>query len=133
MPMATDDERRDVARKLRELEPCLFDDGEYIDCGEVEEAIGLVNDDGAWYRADGVMRLADLIEPGSSATPPRHVTDASATVGASQMEQLLALADEMEYDADVENAAKYDPMLGSIARMQVKYANRIREALGEGA
>lgn len=43
---------------------------------------------------------------------------------------LLALADEMEYDADVENAAKYDPMLGSIARMQVKYANRIREALG---
>lgn len=41
-----------------------------------------------------------------------------------------ALADEMEYDADVENAAKYDPMLGAIARMQVKYANRIREALG---
>ena len=46
---------------------------------------------------------------------------------------LKGLADEMEYDADAENAAKYDPMLGSIARMQVKYANRIREALGEGA
>lgn len=60
--MATDAERRDVARRLRELVPCLFDDGEYIDCGEVEEALGLVNDDGAWYKADGVMRLADLIE-----------------------------------------------------------------------
>lgn len=128
--MATDDERREVARRLRELVPCLFDDGEYIDCGEVESALGLVCDDGAWYEAEGVMRLADLIEPGSSATPPRRVTDASATVGASQMEQLLALADEMEYDADAENAAKCDPMLGSIARMQVKYANRIRVALG---
>lgn len=61
--MITDDERKEVARGLRELETCLFDDGEYIDCGEVEEALGLVNDDGAWYRADGVMRLADLIEP----------------------------------------------------------------------
>lgn len=61
--MATDDERREVARRLRELVPCLFDDGEYIDCGEVEEALGLVNDDGSWYKADGVMRLADLIDP----------------------------------------------------------------------
>lgn len=31
--MTSDDERREVARRLRELEPCLFDDGEYIDCG----------------------------------------------------------------------------------------------------
>lgn len=67
MGRVSDKERREVAAKLRKLEPCLFDDGEYIDCGEVEEALGLVNDDGAWYRADGVMRLADLIEPSSDA------------------------------------------------------------------
>ena len=60
--MPTDDERREVARRLRELEVCELD-GEFIDCGEVESVLGLVSDDGAWYEADGVMRLADLIEP----------------------------------------------------------------------
>lgn len=58
----TDDERREVARRLRELEVCEFD-GEFIDCGEVENALGLMSDDGAWYEAEGVTRLADLIEP----------------------------------------------------------------------
>lgn len=63
----------------------------------------------------------------------RLVHDAAVELTGIDRDALLALADEMEYDADAENAAKYDPMLGSIARMQVKYANRIREALGEGA
>lgn len=70
------EERREVARRLRELVPCLFDDGEYIDCGEVEEALGLVNDDGAWYKADGVMRLADLIEPDGADPGPRDLAGA---------------------------------------------------------
>lgn len=61
--MITDEERREVARRLRGLEHCLFDDGEYIDCREVEIALGLLSDDGAWYESDGVKRLADLIEP----------------------------------------------------------------------
>lgn len=63
----------------------------------------------------------------------RLVHDAAVELTGIDRDALLALADEMEYDADAENAAKCDPMLGSIARMQVKYANRIREALGEGA
>lgn len=61
--MITDEERREVANKLRELEVGEFDDGEYYDRGEVEDAIGLFTDDGAWYEADGVGALADLIEP----------------------------------------------------------------------
>lgn len=60
--MPTDEERREVARRLRGLEVCELD-GEFIDCGEVEVALGLVSDDGAWYEAEGIMRLADLIEP----------------------------------------------------------------------
>lgn len=64
----SEEERHEVARRLRGLEHCLFDDGEYIDCGEVEIALGLVSDDGAWYEADGVNRLADLIEPQTERT-----------------------------------------------------------------
>lgn len=41
-----DDERREVARRLRELEVCEFD-GEFIDRGEVENVLGLVSDDAA--------------------------------------------------------------------------------------
>lgn len=61
--MTTDEERREVARRLRGLVAGDFDDGEFYDRGEVEDALGLVTDDGAWYEADGVQRLADLIEP----------------------------------------------------------------------
>lgn len=61
--MTTDDERREVARKLRELGVGDFGYGEFYDCAEVEDVLGLVTDDGAWYEASGVRRLADLIEP----------------------------------------------------------------------
>lgn len=61
--MITDEERREVAKRLRELDADDFGDGEYYDCGEVENALGLVTDDGAWYEADGVRRLANLIDP----------------------------------------------------------------------
>lgn len=59
----TDEERREVARKLRGIEAAQFDEGELVDCGEVEAELGLVSDDGAWYRLEDVQRLADLIEP----------------------------------------------------------------------
>ena len=59
----SDDERREVAARLRELVADWFDDGEFYDRGEVEAVLGLATDDGAWYEAAGVRRLADLIEP----------------------------------------------------------------------
>lgn len=45
--MIADDEFREVARKLRELDAADFDGGEFYDCAEVEDALGLVTDDGA--------------------------------------------------------------------------------------
>lgn len=131
--MAIDEERRDVARRLRGLEPCLFDDGEYIDCGEVEEAIGLVNDDGAWYRADGVMRLADLIEPDISGHNSGHRSEMSGhcpEMSGIDRDALLELADELE------RAACYRQMRGELCapigvRVIREYICRIREAVGD--
>lgn len=60
--MPTNDERREVAKKLRELEVGDFPDGRFYDWGEVETALGLV-DYGSWYKEADVLRLADLIEP----------------------------------------------------------------------
>lgn len=60
--MPTNDERREVAKNLRELEVGDFTDGRFYDWGEVETALGLV-DYGSWYEEADVLRLADLIEP----------------------------------------------------------------------
>jgi hypothetical protein len=59
----SDTDRRKVAAMLRGLGIAEFDDEEFIDCGEVEDTLGLVTEDGAWYRAEGVLHLADLIQP----------------------------------------------------------------------
>lgn len=106
--MVADDERREVARGLRELEVCEFD-GEFIDCGEVENALGLVSDDGAWYEAEGVTRLADLIEP------------------SCDQERLLAIATMMA--ADSVRSAKQGI---SVSPVYILHAARdIAEACGE--
>lgn len=55
--------RLEVAEGLRGIEAVQFDEGELVDCGEVEAELGLASDDGAWYRLEDVMRLADLIDP----------------------------------------------------------------------
>lgn len=60
--MVTNDERREVAQKLRELEVGDFPDGRFYDWGEVETALGIV-DYGSWYKEADVQRLARLIEP----------------------------------------------------------------------
>lgn len=68
--MPTNEERRAMAARLRELDAAEDSSGgEFYDCVEVEEAIGLLIDlDGAWYEADGVRHLADLLEPGPERT-----------------------------------------------------------------
>lgn len=60
--MATDEERREVAGKLRGLEQTQWDEGIMCDLGEVVDALGLVSDDGAWVMANAVEHLADLID-----------------------------------------------------------------------
>ena len=99
--MKTYNERREVARRLRELEVCEFD-GEFIDCGEVENALGLVSDDGAWYEAEGVTRLADLIEPPRQCPcydSGRHWCSIH-DVPIIDREALLALADDIDKQTD---------------------------------
>ena len=149
--MASDSERREEARGLRGLVPCRFDDGEYIDCGEVEEALGLVNDDGAWYKADSVMRLADFVEPSEPKVRcvaevkvdgerlEELVHDAAVELTGIDREALLALADELDKDADnIISAARNARFTGGGPRMgEAKHdacewrciARRIREAL----
>lgn len=107
--MMTDDDRREVAARLRDLRPgACFDD--------VYEAIGAYGP--SPYESRGLsatglaMRLADLIEPSC---------DRAA---------LLALADEMN-----RKASNWDVTQGDVplvhAGYLMGYADRIREALGE--
>lgn len=60
--MINDDKCRKVAEELRTLEIGEFDDGDFFDCGEVDNVLGLDTDDGAWYEARGVWNLAMLID-----------------------------------------------------------------------
>lgn len=124
--MKTYNERREVARRLRELEVCEFD-GEFIDCGEVENALGLVSDDGAWYEAEGVTRLADLIEPPRQCPcydSGRHWCSIH-DVPIIDRDALLALADDLDRMGD---GSMYDPCISD----EYGIARRIREALGLG-
>lgn len=60
--MATSDERREVARKLREASAC----GEGISCCSVDKALELRYDDdyfGDVFECESVRDLADLIDP----------------------------------------------------------------------
>lgn len=107
--MTTDDEKRRVAKKLREYaswdgeEDCLVDCADWgervlnlLDCGDTE---------GECYAA-----LADLIDP-------------DILSGPCDRDALLALADEMDmaYPDSRDVAVEYIE----------DYARRIREALGE--
>ena len=124
--MKTYNERREVARRLRELEVCEFD-GEFIDCGEVENALGLVSDDGAWYEAEGVTRLADLIEPPRQCPcydSGRHWCSIH-DVPIIDREALLALADDIDKQTD---GSMFDIWLEDGHYI----ARRIRGACGEG-
>lgn len=123
--MPTDNERREAARRLRGLEVCELD-GEFIDCGEVEGALGLVSDDGVWYEAEGVMRLADLIEPsGHECVPGECPINVRHDNDRIDRDALLALADEIEFDGGgaLDDGDWCKPLL-------IEYARRIREAVG---
>ena len=110
--MVTDDDRREVARMLRELPG----DSTYPDL------IGVIADRDGWYpAADAADRLADLIEPNCD------------------REALLALASGLEADADRILRAARNARFGGGPRMgEAKHdayewrsiARRIREALG---
>lgn len=57
-----DNERREVAKKLRNLDVRIYDAYRLIHPYDVDVALGLVHDDEYWFTADSVYRLADLID-----------------------------------------------------------------------
>lgn len=95
--MPTDEERREVAARLRELATDWFIDGEFYDRGEVEDVLGLVTDDGAWYEAAGVRRLADLIEPEERTCRMEPTGDGSVVCSACRTEYTSRWLHEGEY------------------------------------
>ena len=124
--MVTDDERREVAARLREL---------HLGGGS-KDLIELTLSDaiGAW-RESGMSwdfiteRLADLIDP--DCEEGRY--SVARTVRPVDRGALLALADEIEYGASSDDGEYHDlpaTMVAAVARKQMEYARRIREACG---
>ena len=108
--MATDDERREVARRLREIRPCKSGHNEWW---RIAQALGLKEPAGwfGWekFEPDSVNRLADLIEP------------------SCDRERLLAIATTMA--ADSVRSAKQGI---SVSPVYILHAARdIAEACGE--
>lgn len=139
-PMPTDDERREVARRLRELDHSDLQESlicAYLDALGIkgyEDWIGIAH------------RLADLIEPSEPKVMcvaevkvdgeqlERLVHDAAVELTGIDRDALLKLADEIEYGAGTDDG-EYKDMPGfivaAIARQEIAYARRIREACGE--
>ena len=128
--MVTDDERREVAERLRSF---VTDDSVYadVDACRVLHGIGLYykDIDRIYFSGFDVARLADLIDP--DCEEGRY--SVARTVRPVDREALLALADEIEYGASSDDGEYHDlpaPMVAAVARKQMEYADRIREALG---
>ena len=139
--MPTDDERREVARRLRELRLKPWDD---TAC-EIVSCVGIVCCNSECHGSDETPecaralcdRLADLIDPGEPKVKcvaevkvdgerlEELVHDAAVKLTGVDRDALLALADEMDSVGDA--LSKGYCMTGGTAH---RYARRIREALG---
>ena len=140
--MPTDDERRRVARKLREYASWDGEEDCFVDCADWgERVLNLLYRDGEDHtEGEYYARLADLIEPGEPKVKcvaevkvdgerlEQLVHDAAVELTGIDRDALLALADEMygrldEYDVGLHGGIY-------MANEMRKYARRIREALG---
>ena len=120
--MVTDDERRDVAERLREL-------ADYCDENEMslsdDDWPGILSDyiwpeDGGYHiYDDDCRRLADLIDPDTTT----DTTNSPDLTTKCDRDALLALADELEGEG-LAGWASGPINVG-------EYARRIREACGE--
>lgn len=134
----TDDERREVAQRLRELRLDPWDDA----ACEIALCAGVACCNSECHGSDETpectmalaSRLADLIEPDESGqnqdTNPDTVQKESPAVlkvPECDRDALLGLADEMQGHADAED---YDGDGRINAGCLWSYADRIREALG---
>ena len=153
--MITDDERREVARRLRGQAKMLGPNMDAHEFAHYTADVIDVNECMTWYEME--LRLADLIEPSCDRDAPkkaaeemfgkmRHSTKEEADAYDAMLksksveihpvdrEALLALADEIEYGASSDDGEYHDlpaTMVAAVARKQMEYARRIREACGE--
>ena len=120
--MATDDERRKVAERLRELELGVI--GTFIPTVELAENILKSID----YGRSGAMTpygcLADLIDPGDTSQDCRDTV-------ACDREALLALADDVADSAAMATVMDASEGAKMLAEMLHDIARRIRESCGE--
>lgn len=135
--MPTDDERREVARRLRELH--LGGGSKDLIERTLSDAIGAWHESGMSW--DFITeRLADLIEPSEPKVKcvaeikvdgeqlEKLVHDAAVELTGIDRDALLALADEMQKDSEI--AASWWGFGCIDAKQVYDYANRIREAVG---
>lgn len=139
--MTTDEERREAARRLREIRPCKSG---HIEWWKIAQALGLKELDGwfGWekFEPDNANHLADLIDPPAAAhecVPGECPLNVCHDNDRIDRERLLALADEFDGKADY-IASCIEGMDGDLDMHAVEaeaeqreYARRIREACGE--
>ena len=132
MHVVSDDERRRVAEGLRGLNGNIShvrrvyeDEGFSILCNDQADYYQICHAVAGYLPAEHMHPcdydelhdlLADLIEP------------------SCDRDALLALADEIEYGASSDDGEYHDlpaTMVAAVARKQMEYARRIREACGE--
>ena len=122
--MITDDERREVARRLRKCTPPTSyrqsQGGGWAHLCDMALAVGFKREDNptAWEFA---QRLADLIEPTRTCSEPTR------TYEPCDRDALFVLADELEEDARWEVQS---PGVDNCAWRLKDVCDRIREALG---
>lgn len=130
--MATDDERREVARRLREAASYYESMERDVDFYPVESALGLKPTGETAYTPESVRSLADLIEPsGYECVPGECPLNVRRDNDRIDREALLALADEMEggfllFDSTKSARRVFDFLSDKLG----EYARRIREACG---
>lgn len=122
--MTTDDERRAVARRLREI----ADGYEEVSYFDLARTLGLGAVSRYGYDPDDVRRLADLIEPPTRCPhyhSGRHYCSVHEDMALIDRDALLALADEI-YDTSCDYHGELSVSLGDIWG----WAQAIRDALG---
>ena len=125
--MPTDEERRRVARKLREYASWDGEEDCFVDCADWgERVLNLLYRDGE-DRTEGeyYARLADLIDPDTTT----DTTNPGADTTKCDRDALLELADEMDGDTLAVPLVYGSYQSGYIAAMR-DCARRIREACG---
>ena len=139
--MISDDDRREVARRLREIEPSK---GGYVVWWKIAKALKLKQLDGwfGWekFDPDSAKRLADLIEPSESGQNRDRNQDtvqiespAVQKAPECDREALLALAEDVTEAAAMATAVDASKSAEMLAELLLDIARRIREACGEVA